>query len=77
MSTRRKPRELSESLSHISSLGITPKTVIDVGAAWGTPELLEAYPDAYHILIDPLPMYSDRLNQLLEKYTVEYHQRSY
>jgi len=74
MSTRRTPRELSEALTHIANLGVNPKTVIDVGAAWGTPELLKAFPNAYHILIDPLPMYSTRLNTLLKKYSGEYHQ---
>ncbi|MBD2081299.1 FkbM family methyltransferase [Leptolyngbya sp. FACHB-17] len=34
--------------------GLAPKTVIDVGAATGTPELYRAFPQAHHLLIEPL-----------------------
>ncbi|MCR9129916.1 MAG: FkbM family methyltransferase [Alphaproteobacteria bacterium] len=35
--------------------GLEPKTVIDVGVHSGTPELIEAFPDAHHLLIEPEP----------------------
>lgn len=34
--------------------GLNPQTVIDVGVATGTPELYKAFPDAFHLLIEPL-----------------------
>lgn len=34
--------------------GLAPKTVIDVGVATGTPELYDAFPQAHHLLIEPL-----------------------
>jgi FkbM family methyltransferase len=34
--------------------GLDPRTVIDVGAATGTPALYRAFPGAYRVLIDPL-----------------------
>jgi FkbM family methyltransferase len=34
--------------------GLLPMTVIDVGAATGTPAIYESFPDAYHLLIEPL-----------------------
>jgi FkbM family methyltransferase len=66
-------RSLVEFCSYLSGRGMAPKTVIDVGAAWGTQELLGSFPEAYHILIDPLPVYEKRLQQLLKKYEGEYH----
>jgi FkbM family methyltransferase len=34
--------------------GLTPQTVIDVGVATGTPDLYQAFPSAFHLLIEPL-----------------------
>ena len=34
--------------------GLDPRTLIDVGAATGTPHLYHAFPDAYRVMIDPL-----------------------
>jgi len=73
VTTRRQHRSLDESLAFIKSLNWDAKTVIDIGAAWGTPELLHAFPDAYHILIDPVPIYEDRFKTILKKYKGEYH----
>jgi FkbM family methyltransferase len=73
MSTRRPLRSLVEFCGYLSERGMAPKTVIDVGAAWGTQELLTSFPKAYHILIDPVPLYKTRLELLLKKYQGEYH----
>lgn len=47
--------------------GLQPKTIIDVGAASGTPALYEVFPQARHILIEPLEEYIPHLNSLVDK----------
>jgi FkbM family methyltransferase len=44
--------------------GIRPATVIDVGAGAGTPALYEAFPDAHHVLIEPLVEFDAALRAL-------------
>ena len=38
----------------LRALEAAPATVVDVGAGSGTPALYDAYPDARHVLIEPL-----------------------
>ena len=45
---------MSGSLLLAKNLGFEPKTVIDVGAALGTFNLYESFPDARHLLIEPI-----------------------
>ena len=45
---------LRGALLQVKRLGLLPGTVFDVGAASGTPPLYETFPDARHVLIDPL-----------------------
>jgi len=45
--------------------GLNPETIIDVGAADGTPPLYEVFPEATHILIEPLEEFSPNLIQLV------------
>jgi FkbM family methyltransferase len=73
MTTRRPMRSLEEFCQYMIERGLTPGTVIDVGAAWGTQEILQPFPQAYHILIDPVPAYEARMKQLMGKYRGEYH----
>ena len=40
--------------------GFAPATIADVGAGIGTPPLLVAFPEAYHVLIEPLEECSPR-----------------
>lgn len=55
-------------LSHLR-----PATVIDVGAADGTPQLYASFPAAYHVLIDPLEEYRQELDQgVLSEYHGEF-----
>jgi FkbM family methyltransferase len=44
--------------------GLNPATVIDVGAASGTPELYEAFPDAHLILVEPLEEFAPALQKV-------------
>lgn len=73
MTTRRPMRSLEEFCHYLVERDLTPKTIIDVGAAWGTQEILQPFPNAYHVLIDPVPAYEARMKQLLGKYRGEYH----
>ncbi|MGL5065361.1 MAG: FkbM family methyltransferase [Microcoleus sp.] len=45
---------MSGSLLQAKKLGFEPKTVIDVGAALGTFNLYETFPNARHLLIEPI-----------------------
>jgi len=47
-------RELGQSYLQLARLGARPATVIDVGAASGTPELLNAFPQAGLVMFEPL-----------------------
>lgn len=47
--------------------GLKPKTIIDVGAASGTPALYEIFPKAKHILIEPLEEFIPHLDSLVDK----------
>jgi FkbM family methyltransferase len=53
--------------------GFSPATMIDVGAAEGTPPLYEAFPAAHHVLIDPLEEYREALEELSARVGGEYH----
>jgi FkbM family methyltransferase len=45
---------LRGTLEHAKKLGFNPQSVIDVGAATGTFALYETFPEARHLLIEPL-----------------------
>lgn len=61
-----------EALKHLRSLGFIPKTVVDVGAAFGTMELLEAFPKSEHILLEPIIEYEPFLKKLQQQYNIKY-----
>lgn len=63
---------LSEFLTRISKLGFRPKTIFDVGAAYGTFPLYEAFPYAKHILIEPLKEFENYLKDITIEYNAEY-----
>ena len=54
---------LKDALLHILGLGFVPETVIDVGAGEGTFEIYETFPDAYHLLIEPLEEHTASLSR--------------
>lgn len=45
-----------------------PKTVVDVGVGPGTPELYEAFPQALHVLVEPLNEFAEDLERISETY---------
>lgn len=56
----------------VSRQGVHPATVVDVGAGAGTPALYRAFPDAYHVLIEPLQEFEPDLRRLVEEWRGEY-----
>ena len=45
---------LDDALARCARLGVAPRTVVDIGVAWGTPGLYDAFPAADLLLVDPL-----------------------
>jgi FkbM family methyltransferase len=58
--------------AHLKPHGFSPRTVIDVGVADGTPALYEAFRDAYIVLIEPLPHFEADLTRLANSLGAEY-----
>ena len=71
--TRREIRKLEEFCGFLAEQGIKPETVIDVGACYGTHELLAGFPDAYHVLIEPVVTLEPHLQKILTRHRGEYH----
>ncbi len=57
---------LVEMLRQVKQLGVAPRTVVDVGAAYGsfTRECAAIFPDARYLLIEPLAEYQSLLSEL-------------
>jgi FkbM family methyltransferase len=54
-------RTAEEVLAHAAGHGLRPGTLVDVGVAYGTPELYDAFPGARIVLIEPLAEYAEAL----------------
>ena len=65
-------RDLRDSLSHMRDLGFAPCTVIDVGVAEGTPALYETFPNAFHLLVEPLQEFEPALRSICQRYRGDY-----
>ena len=61
-------RTAEEVLEHAARLGFRPGTVVDVGVAYGTPELYAAFPGSRHVLIEPLAEYEEALGILARRH---------
>lgn len=59
---------MEECLLHLRSLDFRPKTVIDVGAGNGTAPLLNVFPEAHYLWIEPLQEFETQLAALRPKY---------
>lgn len=66
----RSPKK-TEALAILRDRGVEVKTVLDVGVQHGTPELLEAYPDAHHVLFEPVEEYFKVIRQEYANYSYE------
>jgi FkbM family methyltransferase len=65
---RLERQSLYGALRHARRLGIRPASVIDVGAAFGTPELYDLFPEARHVLVEPLDTYRPFLEAVVARY---------
>jgi FkbM family methyltransferase len=67
-----KVRGLWDVLELLTALGLTPRTVIDVGAADGTLSLYRSFPRAHHLLIEPLVEFEPDLKEVARIYDADY-----
>lgn len=58
---------MTESLAQLKSTGFLPGTVVDVGVAYGTPPLYEAFPDAYYFLFEPVADFEPHIQKALQQ----------
>src|SRR6201994_463308 len=57
---------------HLKSLGFDFRTVIDVGVAFGTPPIYEAFPRARYFLVEPVAECRPVLEKLKQRLNAEY-----
>jgi FkbM family methyltransferase len=74
---RRRPATVARAsmaggLAQLSRLGFKPQTVIDVGVAYQTSELYEAFKDADILLIEPLVEFEPFLRKICSSYHAQY-----
>jgi FkbM family methyltransferase len=65
---RLERQSLRGAIQHARRLGVRPRSIIDVGAAYGTPELYEVFADARHVLVEPLDNYRPYLDAVVARY---------
>jgi FkbM family methyltransferase len=63
---------MEDVLDHFVALGFIPRTVIDVGVAYGTPALYTRFPNAKHLLIEPIEEFKEKLQMICRQYNAEY-----
>jgi hypothetical protein len=51
---------------YLRRLGFRPATLIDVGAARGTPDLYDAFPHAHLVLLEPVAEFGEDIARILE-----------
>ena len=70
----RPTRDFQAFFKHLKeNKNYNPTTCIDVGAASGTVEIYNAFPDAHHIAFEPLPEFHADLERSLKPYSHEIH----
>lgn len=63
---------MTSALGQLARLGFKPQTLIDVGVAYQTSELYEAFPDAAILLIEPLVEFEPFLRKVCASYNAQY-----
>ena len=66
-------RDFESFVKHLKVMKIEPPTVIDVGVAWGTPELYNNFSNSYFILIEALDYFRNDLERIVADVRGEYH----
>ncbi|MCR9140734.1 MAG: FkbM family methyltransferase [bacterium] len=65
-------RTMESVLANIRRIGFRPGTVVDVGVAGGTYALYETFPEAKHLLVEPLKEFNPELEKICEKFDASY-----
>jgi FkbM family methyltransferase len=52
-----------QALALLRERGVPVSTVLDVGVLFGTPELVEAWPDVKHVLFEPVAEFADTIRR--------------
>jgi FkbM family methyltransferase len=65
-------RNFSLFFKHLKSLGFEPRTVVDVGVAFGTPAIYNAFPRARYFLVEPVIECRAVLEKLKQRLDAEY-----
>ena len=61
-------------LANLRNIGFNPTTVFDVGAQFGTPPLVDVFPNAHHVMFEPVAECEHALKSLCAKLkSAEYH----
>jgi FkbM family methyltransferase len=63
---------MAGALAHAKRLGLSPRTVIDVGVADATPALYNSFPDAQLICVEPLVEFEPALRQICAARNAKY-----
>jgi FkbM family methyltransferase len=73
---RKFRRSLGDAMEHLSrvskNLGFAPQTILDIGAADGTPELYTPFPGADFFLVEPLQEYESSLQTICNQIKASY-----
>jgi FkbM family methyltransferase len=72
MRTNTPVRSFGLFFKHLKSLGFEARTVIDVGVAFGTPPIYDAFPRAKYFLVEPVAECRPVLEKLKQRLNAEY-----
>lgn len=59
---------MNQCLKHLAGLGLKPTTVIDVGVAFGTPQLYDVFPESQFLLVEPVREFRPFLAAIRSRY---------
>jgi FkbM family methyltransferase len=65
-------RDFGLFFKHLKSLGVEFRTIIDVGVAFGTPPIYQAFPGARYFLVEPVSECGPVLEKLKRQLNAEY-----
>jgi FkbM family methyltransferase len=58
---------MEDALRHLRQVGLKPRTITDVGVAFGTPELYDVFPEPTYLLVEPIAEFEPAIKTLLTK----------